>query len=76
MPSGAQENLEDADPPAQHTTVEDRMIVVGGVLLILGFMTGLAIIETIGVILLIIGLVLMLAGQVGRRPVAGRRHYW
>jgi Family of unknown function (DUF6131) len=51
------------------------MIVIGAVLLILGFITGLAILETVGVILLIAGLVLMLVGSMGR-PLAGRRHYW
>jgi Family of unknown function (DUF6131) len=55
--------------------LEDHMIVIGAVLLVLGFITGLAILETVGVLLLVIGLVLMLVGSVGR-PVAGRRHYW
>jgi hypothetical protein len=30
----------------------------------------------LGWILLIIGIVLLLLGSVGRRPVGGRRHYW
>jgi hypothetical protein len=51
------------------------MVVIGAVLLILGFITGLAILETVGAILLVVGLVLMLAGSMGR-PLAGRRHYW
>jgi len=51
------------------------MIVIGAVLLILGFITGLAILETVGAILLVLGLVLMLVGSMGR-PLAGRRHYW
>jgi hypothetical protein len=51
------------------------MIVVGAVLLILGFITGLVILETVGAIVLVLGLVLMLVGSMGR-PLAGRRHYW
>ena len=51
------------------------MIVIGAVLLILGFLTSLTFLVTIGAILLIVGLVLMLVGSTGR-PVAGRRHYW
>jgi hypothetical protein len=68
-------DLGDSSQPAPKTTSEERMIVIGAVLLILGFITGLAILETVGVILLVVGLVLMLVGSVGR-PVAGRRHYW
>lgn len=51
------------------------MIIIGAVLLILGFITGLAILEVVGGLLLVIGLVLMLVGSTGR-AVAGRRHYW
>ncbi len=51
------------------------MIVLGLILLIVGFVTGIAILWTIGVILLVIGLVLALLGTVGH-AVGGRRHYW
>jgi hypothetical protein len=51
------------------------MIIIGAILLILGFLLNLGILVTIGAILLIIGLVLMLVGSTGR-PLAGRRHYW
>ncbi|WP_313675691.1 DUF6131 family protein [Mycolicibacterium sp.] len=50
------------------------MIVLGAILLILGFVLKVQILWTIGVILLIIGAVLWVLGSVGR-PVAGRR-YW
>jgi hypothetical protein len=50
------------------------MIVLGVILVILGWVLGLSILYTIGAILLIIGVVLFLLGAVGR-PVAGRR-YW
>ncbi|ACC43722.1 MULTISPECIES: DUF6131 family protein [Mycobacterium ulcerans group] len=50
------------------------MIVVGAILLILGFVFGIHLLTTLGVILLVIGAVLWVMGSVGR-PVAGRR-YW
>jgi hypothetical protein len=65
----------DARIRPRRTKVEDRMIIIGAVLLILGFITGLAILESVGAVLLVIGLVLMLVGSMGR-PLAGRRHYW
>lgn len=51
------------------------MIVAGVVLLLLGLLFHVPILWTIGIIVLIIGAVLFLAGSLGR-PVAGRRHYW
>lgn len=51
------------------------MIVLGIVLLILGFLFKISILWTIGVVLLVVGAVLWIAGSVGR-PIAGRRHYW
>ncbi|HEU4363743.1 MAG TPA: hypothetical protein VFR27_19885 [Mycobacterium sp.] len=50
------------------------MIVLGVILLILGFVSNIQALWTIGVILLVIGAVLWVLGAVGR-PVAGRR-YW
>ncbi len=51
------------------------MIIVGLVLLIIGFVAKIAILWTIGIILLVIGAVLWLLGSMGR-AVGGRRHYW
>ncbi|MGW5057406.1 DUF6131 family protein [Streptomyces sp. NPDC004096] len=51
------------------------MLIVGVVLLIIGFLTGISILWTIGVILAVIGLVLWVLGATGR-AVGGRRHYW
>ncbi|MDP9849552.1 DUF6131 family protein [Streptosporangium lutulentum] len=51
------------------------MIVIGAILLIIGFLTGISILWTIGIIVLVIGLVLMLMGRMGR-PVGGRSHYF
>jgi hypothetical protein len=50
------------------------MIAVGAILLILGFLFAVGWMWTLGVILLVIGVVLEIAGSVGR-PVLGRR-YW
>ncbi len=50
------------------------MIALGIILLVLGFIFGISILWTIGIILLVIGAVLWIMGSVGR-PVAGRR-YW
>jgi hypothetical protein len=51
------------------------MIVLGIILLIIGFITGISILWTIGIILLLIGLVLAVMGAAGR-AVGGRRHYY
>ena len=51
------------------------MITVGLILLIIGFVTGMAILWSIGMIVLIVGLVLWLLGAVGH-SVGGRRHYY
>jgi len=54
---------------------EAVMIIIGAILLILGLVTGLGVLWTIGIILLVIGLALWLLGAVGH-AVGGRRHYW
>ncbi len=51
------------------------MIVLGLVLLILGWLLGVGLLWTIGIILIVIGAILWLLGAAGR-PLAGRRHYW
>ncbi|WP_406238645.1 DUF6131 family protein [Nocardia sp. NBC_01009] len=51
------------------------MIVLGIILLILGFIFGIPILWTIGIVVLVIGLVLLLLGSTGR-AVGGRRHYY
>ncbi|MEU1616619.1 DUF6131 family protein [Streptomyces sp. NPDC008238] len=51
------------------------MLILGIILLIIGFLTGISILWTIGIILVIIGLVLWVLGAVGHQ-VGGRRHYW
>jgi len=51
------------------------MIVLGLILLIIGFVAKIAILWTIGIIVLVIGLILALLGAVGH-AVGGRRHYY
>jgi len=52
--------------------IGETMIVLGVILLLIGYFTGLSILYTIGGILLIIGVVLWILGAVGR-PVGGRK---
>lgn len=51
------------------------MIILGVILLIIGFIAKIAILWTIGIILLVLGLILLLLGSIGR-GIGGRRHYW
>jgi Family of unknown function (DUF6131) len=51
------------------------MIILGIVLLVIGFITKIAIIWTIGIILVVIGAILALLGMAGRQ-IGGRRHYY
>jgi uncharacterized membrane protein HdeD (DUF308 family) len=51
------------------------VIVLGVVLLIIGFVAKIAIIWTLGIIAVVVGAVLAIAGGTGR-AVGGRRHYY
>ena len=51
------------------------MVLLGIVLLIIGFIAAIHIIWIIGIILLVIGAVLVLLGALGRE-VGGRKHYF
>jgi hypothetical protein len=51
------------------------VITLGILLLIIGLLTDVGILWTIGIILLIVGAVLWILGTMGR-AVGGRRHYW
>jgi len=46
------------------------MIAIGIILLLIGFLTGIPVIWTIGIIVLVIGLVALLLGVTGRRTPA------
>lgn len=51
------------------------MILLGIILLVLGWLLGLSLLVWLGVIALVIGLIFALAGFTGHE-VGGRRHYW
>ncbi|HET9124468.1 MAG TPA: hypothetical protein VFN65_06255 [Solirubrobacteraceae bacterium] len=51
------------------------MILLGIVLLIIGFIAKIAILWTLGIIVLVIGVVLAVLGALGRE-IGGRRHYF
>lgn len=51
------------------------MITLGIILLIIGFIAKIAILWSIGIILVVVGLILVVLGSLGR-AVGGRRHYY
>lgn len=51
------------------------MITLGVILLIIGFVAKVAILWTIGIILVVVGAILALLGMAGRE-IGGRRHYY
>ncbi len=52
-----------------------RVIILGVILLIVGFLAHIGILWTIGIILAVIGLILYVLGMAGR-AVGGRKHYY
>lgn len=51
------------------------MIVLGVILLVLGFLLSISILWTLGIILVVVGVVLYLLGATGR-AVGGRKHWY
>jgi hypothetical protein len=51
------------------------MIVLGIILLVLGWLLGVGILWTLGIILIVIGIILYVLGAMGR-SIGPRRHYW
>lgn len=51
------------------------MIVLGILFLVIGFVTGISILWTIGAALLVIGAALWVLGAAGH-AIGGHRHYW
>lgn len=51
------------------------MIILGIILLIIGFIAKIAILWTIGIILVVIGAILAIVGFAGRE-IGGRRHWF
>jgi hypothetical protein len=56
-------------------TKENSVIVLGVILLLIGWLTHISILYTIGSILVVVGLVLLLLGALGR-GIGGRRHWF
>jgi hypothetical protein len=55
--------------------LESPLIILGVILLIIGFVAKIAILWTIGIIVVVIGAILALLGMAGH-AVGGRRHYF
>jgi uncharacterized membrane protein HdeD (DUF308 family) len=51
------------------------VILLGVILLIIGFVAKIAIVWTIGIVVLVIGAILFVLGAVGRE-VGGRKHWY
>jgi hypothetical protein len=51
------------------------MIILGIILLVIGFVAKISILWTIGVMILVIGAILAVLGLVGRE-IGGRRHWY
>lgn len=51
------------------------MIILGIILVLIGWLANISILTTIGIILIVVGLVLALLGGMGR-AVGGRRHWY
>jgi Family of unknown function (DUF6131) len=51
------------------------MIILGVVLMLIGFIAKIPILWSLGILLAVIGLILMLLGMAGRE-IGGRRHYY
>jgi hypothetical protein len=51
------------------------MIILGLVLVVLGLLLGMPVLWAIGLVILVVGAALWIAGSSGR-TVGGRRHYW
>jgi hypothetical protein len=51
------------------------VIVLGLILMLIGFIVGIPVLWSIGIVVLVIGLILLLLGAVGRE-VGGRKHYF
>jgi hypothetical protein len=51
------------------------MIVFGIILFVIGLLAKIAILQTLGVLVAVVGLALLVLGGMGR-AVGGRSHYW
>jgi hypothetical protein len=60
---------------AQMELRETPVIILGIVLLVVGYLLTIPILSTLGIILVVIGVILFVLGSAGR-PIGGRRHYF
>ncbi|MDT5347201.1 MAG: hypothetical protein QOH91_488 [Mycobacterium sp.] len=51
------------------------MIILGVILLVIGFLVKIPILWTLGIILVVVGAILAILGNAGR-AIGGRRHYF
>jgi hypothetical protein len=51
------------------------VIILGVILLVVGYLLAIPILWTLGIILVVVGVILVLLGSAGR-AVGGRRHYY
>lgn len=51
------------------------MIILGVVLLVIGFLLGIYLLWILGIVLLVLGIVLLALGHFGH-PLGPRSHYW
>lgn len=56
----------------KHSIKGHEVIILGVILLIVGYVTGISIVYSIGGLLLLVGVILWILGAVGR-PVGGRK---
>jgi hypothetical protein len=55
--------------------IRSPLIILGVILLIIGFIAKIAIVWTIGIIVVVVGAILALLGMAGH-AIGGRRHYF
>jgi hypothetical protein len=58
-----------------HSLRRIHMLVLGIIILVIGFLVGIPILYTIGIILAIVGGVFLVVEGVGHRQIGGRRWY-
>jgi hypothetical protein len=63
------------DQDGGHDVSGAPLIILGVILLLIGFVAGISILWTIGIIVVVAGLILALLGMAGH-AVGGRRHYF
>jgi hypothetical protein len=51
------------------------MLILGLILMLIGFIVGVPVLWTIGIVLAVVGAVLLIVGSTGRE-VGGRRYYY